>query len=347
VRRPLLLGLIAGAVLVVSLVVVGVFVALSIADRQSAVAEHRQVSDLLADAVDTGEPALAEADELLAVAGDPLLAADPVAALAEGRDAAADALGSADRLLGTDPEPLDTEELRALSDEIRDAADEVRGVDEPIFAALAELLGTTRAAAAGFESANFDAENAPHIAFRSALGDLDAVTDSGIADHLIQYLSAAHALEVSHAEEIAEKAGPLLDRRLAVQAFARSIAGGVLLDFDWALTVNGYGTGGSYGGTSYWNSADGGYATLTLSDSVASMWPSAGVQSLVVHEVGHAVLAREDCNALFFDSEYEAGGEEPWATAWAIGLGYTSDGNGESIYGRPADGLIQLSTRCR
>ncbi len=32
---------------------------------------------------------------------------------------------------------------------------------------------------------------------------------------------------------------------------------------------------------------------------------------------------------------------------WAIGMGYTADGSGESIYGRPPDALIQLSTQCR
>jgi hypothetical protein len=154
-------------------------------------------------------------------------------------------------------------------------------------------------------------------------------------------------VQASHAEEIAEKAGPLLDRRLAVQAFARALAGGVILEFDWATTVNGQGTGGSYGGTSYWFSADGGYATVTLSDSVATMWPGAGVQAPAVHEVGHAILARTDCNTLFFDSEFTEGGEEPWATAWAIGQGHTADGNGESIYGRPPDALIDMSTECR
>jgi len=119
----------------------------------------------------------------------------------------------------------------------------------------------------------------------------------------------------------------------------------VLLDFDWAVTVNGYGTGGSYGGTSYWWSDRGGYATITLSDSVASMWPGAGVQSLVAHEVGHAILSK--CTDLFFGTEYEAAGEEPWATAWAIGMGYTADGSGESIYGRPPDALIQIAAQCR
>jgi len=132
-----------------------------------------------------------------------------------------------------------------------------------------------------------------------------------------------------------------------VQDFARSLSGGVLLEFDWAPVVNGYGTGGSYGGTSYWTTADGGQATITLTDSVAAQWPGDGVQALVVHEVGHAILARRDCNELFFESDLYPGEEESWATAWAIGLGYTADGSGESVYGRPSDALIALSAACR
>lgn len=346
-RRPVFIGLIAGALVVLALVVVGVLVALSVVDRQNALAEHRVAEAALADAVETSEGAVAEAAELMSVAADPLLDVDAVAAVTVERDAATAAIADADAVLDTDPESLDTKDLRALSADIRAATSPVRGDDDLVFAALEKLVSVTQAAGAAVDAANFDAENQPRIAFRYALDDLGLAADDETAEYLIDYLNAAHELEASHAEEIAEKAGPLLDRRLAVQTFARSLAGGVLLDFDWAETVNGYGTGGSYGGTSYWYSADGGYATITLSDSVATMWPGSGVQALVVHEVGHAILARTDCNSMFFDSEFAPGGEEPWATAWAIGLGYTADGSGESIYGRPSDGLIQLATQCR
>jgi hypothetical protein len=242
----------------------------------------------------------------------PLLDATALAAVSTERDAAVAGLADADELLRADPEPMDAGEVRELGADIR-----------------------------------ADAENQPLSEFRSALADLDLAPGEQTAEHLLDYLDAAHAVQASHAEEIAEKAGPLLDRRLAVQAVARALAGGVLLEFDWATTVNAHGTGGSYGGTSYWFSADGGYATVTLSDSVATMWPGAGVQAPAVHEVGHAILARTDCNTLFFDSEFTEGGEEPWATAWAIGQGHTADGNGESIYGRPPDALIDMSTECR
>jgi hypothetical protein len=342
--RRLLIAAIAGGLSLV-LLIVAVFITISIVERQNAVADHGVAARELADAVGASEAAVAEADELLSVATDPLLPVDQVAAMTSERDAAAAALADAEQVLDVDPEPLDTREIREQSVALRSITLDVQDDDDLVFAALADLVSATRAAAPSIEAANFDAENTPHLAFRGAVAELGDASDDRIADTLLGYLGAAHALEASHAEEIAEKAGPLLERRLAVQAFARSISGGVLLDFDWAVTVNGYGTQGSYGGTSYWYAADGGYATITLSDSVATSWPGAGVQSLVAHEVGHAILSK--CTDLFFESDFYAGEEESWATAWAIGMGYTADGNGESIYGRPADGLIALSTQCR
>jgi RecA/RadA recombinase len=346
-RRPLVIGLVAGALVVVILVVVGVFVGRSILDRQDAVAEHRVAVAALTEAVEASEAAVAEADEVLALATEPLL--DPAAldALGVERTTAAETLDAAGDVLSTDPEPLDTESVRELIQDLRILIDQVRSDDDRVYGSIESVVGAAASVGHDVDAENFDAENQPRIAFRKALADLDLADEQLAADYLIDYLDATHALETSHAEEIAEKAGPLLDQRLAVQEFARSFSGGVLLDFDWAVAVNGYGTGGSYGGTSYWSAADGGYATITLSDSVATLWPSAGVQALVIHEVGHAILARDDCNDVFFDSEFAAAGEEPWATAWAIGQGYTADGSGESVYGRPPEALIALSTMCR
>lgn len=161
---------------------------------------------------------------------------------------------------------------------------------------------------------------------------------------LSEHFSAAIALARSHAAEETLKAGPLYDDRKAVEAFARSIAGGVMLDFEWKPTVGRYGTGDSYGGSATWNTAHGGYSTVTLSDSVAAQWrTNPAVASLVAHEVGHSVTGK--CMELFmsgFDAQAEV-----FATAWAIGLGYDLDGSGESIYGRPSDAHIELSTQCR
>ena len=343
-RRPLLIGLIAGLLALVALIVGGVIVAVGVVDRQNALADHQAAADDLATEVGDVEAAVLEADQVLDLAADPLLPADPIAELTRQRDAADAALDTV-VALGTDPATLDTDDVRALSEDLRSAAVDLGDDDTLVYAALDELVVATQAAATDVEAANFEAENQPHIAFRNAVRNLDGAPRDDVGEYLFSYLDAAHALEASHAEEIAEKAGPLFERRMAVEQFARSIVGGVLLDFDWAPIVNGYGADGSYGGTSYWRSEAGGYATITLSDSVAGMWPGAGVQSLVAHEVGHAILSK--CTDLFYPSEFYANEEESWATAWAIGLGYTADGNGESIYGRPPQGLIDLSTQCR
>lgn len=346
-RPPLIIGLIVGALAFLILLVVGVVAVLSALDRSDALADHRAAAEALQVAVADADVATAEADEVLPFAENPYLPSTEFADVAATQEAATAVLGTADTMLGVDPERLGTAQVRAATRDMSDVIAALDADDADVIAALEALLAATATAAPDVESANFDANNEPHIAFRAAVDDLGLASDTQIGESLAAYLGAAEALAASHAAELAEKAGPLFDARMAVQEFARSLAGGVLLEFDWARVVNGYGTGGSYGGTSYWLTADGGQATVTLSDSVASMWPSAGVQSLVAHEVGHAILSRSDCNSLFFSSDFSAGGEEPWATAWAISLGYTADGSGESIYGRPSDGLIDLAAQCR
>lgn len=340
-RRSRLLALILGLAAVVALAIVGTLLIVGAVQRAAALDAHATVARELSDAAEAARASADDVDELLAVADDPLLPPVPLASLDDARSELASTLDESAALLSTSPDTLDTDGIRTETARMRDVTAALGSDDGALDTALEELVVATRDASGAVEAANFDAENRAHLDFRAAATALDP----GAAASVGAYLEAAHALEASHAEEIAEKSGPLLERRLAVEAFARSIAGGVLLDFDWAATVNGYGSGGSYGGTSYWQSAEGGYATITLSDSVATLWPAAGPQSLVAHEVGHAILST--CTSLFFGTEYESAGEEAWATAWAIGMGYTADGNGESIYGHPTDGLIQLSTQCR
>ena len=117
----------------------------------------------------------------------------------------------------------------------------------------------------------------------------------------------------------------------------------MIIDYDWAPIVNGYGSGGTVGGLAAWLPESGGYATITLSDSVAAFWPSALSQALVAHEVGHAVSVR--CGDRFDASTRAA--NEAWATAWAISRGFTGDGNGVSIYGSPPQELIDAAATCR
>lgn len=209
------------------------------------------------------------------------------------------------------------------------------------------FMGTLPASAAAMDAATGSARNADRIELREAIELITATGSSWNYDAVARverYVAAAAAAQASHAAEEAEKAGPLYDRRVAVEAFARSIAGGVLLEFDWAPEVNGYGFDGSYAGTATWTAADPGFSSISLTNSVAEMWPDNGVASLVAHEVGHAIVSKcyGDLIAPVTSEENEA-----WATAWAIGMGYTSDGNGESIYGRPSDELIERSKACR
>lgn len=127
------------------------------------------------------------------------------------------------------------------------------------------------------------------------------------------------------------------------EALARSIAGGVLLEFEWQPMVNGCGDGGSAGGLATWNSGHGGYSTITLSNSVAERWPDAVMKALVTHEVGHAISAK--CYHLFDWEDPDA--NEQWATAWALSLGHTADGNGAALYGYPPQELIDTAATCR
>ena len=169
--------------------------------------------------------------------------------------------------------------------------------------------------------------------------------DSADTD-VASYLHAVDDLRSTQEAELAEKHGPLLANRQAAEEFARSISGGVMLDFDWADIVIGYGDGDSMAGTAQdtWYTPDEVYSTITLTNSVAALWNDGSdrSQSLVAHEVGHAIHPK--CFGIYPDDEAT---EELWATAWSISWGHTSDANGTQAYGRPADSLIATAATCR
>lgn len=200
--------------------------------------------------------------------------------------------------------------------------------------------------AASFEAAHGSARNLDRIAFRTAVKRLAGAGTWGpdVSARVDTYVAAATAVQASHAAEEAEKAGPLYERRVAVEAFARSISGGVLLEFDWAPTVSGHGDDGFYAGTATWDPRGGGISTITLTNSVAEAWNDPNVVALVAHQVGHAITSKCYGDIVSPETPEE---NEAWATAWAIGMGYTADGNGESDFGRPSDELIELSKKCR
>ncbi|WP_139417872.1 hypothetical protein [Agromyces laixinhei] len=249
-------------------------------------------------------------------------------------------LDRASDLLAAETERLDAE-ARASSAHAADLASADRSTADAGVAYVAAIAPV----AAAIEAANGSARNIERIEYRNTVEELASATtwDHDAAARIDQYVAAANALQSTHAAEEAEKAGPLYDRRVAVEAYARSIAGGVLLEFDWAPIVIGYGENGSAGGTATWDTWEGGLSTITLSNSIAERWGDPTIVALVTHEVGHAITSK----CLDLVGEY-ANNNEPWATAWAIGLGHTDpNGNGEWLYGHPPDELIERSKACR
>lgn len=229
--------------------------------------------------------------------------------------------------------------LEALTDDVRTALDELTD------AGSAALAGAA-AAVPAIEAQNRWARTGDVIALREAgvaVDEAGADFDGFSGDVYWKLADAVERVRASSAQELDEKSGPLYDVRLEVEDYARSIAGGVLLDFDWADIVNGHGDNGSAGGTATWNAASGGFSTITLSNSVAEMWPSDVMRALVAHEVGHAIASK--CWEKF-DWEDQAA-NEAWATAWALSMGHTAEGNGASLYGYPDQSMIDAAASCR
>ena len=328
-------------------------------------AELERLRQAEADATSTHDIAAG----VLAVAADGYTDATAKADVALLADELATTLAAEPDLVGTviieEPRPgprpswyaeLDSEadRLSAAAERVSESsaafearADALDAAAERLVASEATYLNTIPGTAAAIDAANGSARNADRIELRKAIELVTAVAGSTWNNDTIgrveRYVAAAAAVQASHAAEEAEKAGPLYDRRVAVEAFARSIAGGVLLEFDWAPEVIGYGLNGSYAGTATWNAYDGGFSSISLTNSVAELWPDEGVTALVVHEVGHAIVSK--CTDIILPVTPED--NEAWATAWAIGMGYTSTDNGEAVYGRPSDELIEKSKACR
>lgn len=238
------------------------------------------------------------------------------------------------------------DEAEALDEDFDTAGEDAGKASSAVAEAGAAAVASAADAAAGFEAAHISARNPDIIALRSAAervqlsdGALDEAASAAYAD----LEAAASQMLVSEQAELAEKSGPLYSARLEVEEFARSLAPGVLLDFDWSELVNGYGYGDSMGGYATWWYQDPGYATIELSDSVAAHWPGARSQALVAHEVGHAISVK--CDGMYDDSDQA--NIEAWATAWAISMGFTDAANGTSAYGAPPQSMIDAAAGCR
>lgn len=237
-------------------------------------------------------------------------------------------------------------DVAQLSDDLADSASDAEAADDALRTVGSAALRGAADAASEFEAAHVSARNSDIIALRGAATSLSATApawDESSASSYSELERAATAMLESEQAELAEKQGGLRDARLEIEAFARELAPGVLLDFDWSTFVNGFGDSDSMGGYATWWYGEPGYATIELSNSVAEYWPSERSRSLVAHEVGHAISVK--CEGMYDDSNQDS--IEAWATAWAISMGYTSEANGTSAYGTPSQELIDAASACR
>lgn len=221
----------------------------------------------------------------------------------------------------------------------------VEQADAAMVDAASTIVTGAAAAVPAFEAAHLSAKNLDIISMRTAAEDIAPLTtldEDAVARFTALQASAAQVV-VSQDAEMAEKAGPLLGARLEIEAFARSLAPGVLLEFDWAPIVNGAGDNGSMGGytTWWWDEPD--RSVILLSNSVAEQWPADRSKALVAHEVGHAISVK--CEDMYDSSTQDS--IEKWATAWAISMGFSDDANGVWAYGYPPESYIAAAAGCR
>jgi hypothetical protein len=228
--------------------------------------------------------------------------------------------------------------FEASADALTEAADEVADAAERLAAGSTELAAAELAAN-------------PSATYRTRLalqGLIDGTRATGIpaasAAGFTELVTAVSDVRASHAAEEARRlAFPL---RGEIEAFARSLAFGVTLDFAWAYEVAGVTSDGWYAGTAEFWQEGGGWGHITLSESIGDAWDDENAKAVVVHEVGHTQVVRAVCKAIFDGPAFE-GDHETWATAWAIGMGYDVPGAGIEAYGRPSPEQIAASTGCR
>lgn len=241
-----------------------------------------------------------------------------------------------------------TTTLSADRDRLSSAATRVRTGTNAVHRELIAVINEAGRTGTALLSKYPSATNKTYRALKDAAAGAEAVAQVNYraADIVADIVEARDAMASSHRSKEAAKAGPLKSVRDEVEKFARSIAGGVRIDFTWKDVVIGHGQGRSAAGTATWDTADSGYSTITLTNSIARYWNSwSGYRNLVVHEVGHAITSK--CYDLF-NVDLFGGDNERWATAWAIGKGYTvSAANGSELYGAPSAKQINATKKCR
>ena len=326
-----------------------------------AIAGNRQ-TDLASDSTDLAGAAAAASDMVAADTGT-LMPADARQDLDAAITEAAPTASEADAATAASfPEPGtkpswtwelfaesarladDTEALHDQADDFEALGDDVADAELAVADTAVAAVRAASAAASDLEAAHVNARNPEIIAVRAAAEAAAGVAqlDAETATRYAELESAAAAMLESEQAELAEKAGPLYGSRVEIEAFARSLAPGVLLDFDWAPTVPGY-DGSSYGGWTTWWYGDPGYSTIALSDYIAESWPAGWAKALVAHEVGHAISVK--CEAKYDSSDQDT--IEAWATAWAISMGFNDRANGTDVYGAPSQSMIDAASSCR
>jgi len=208
------------------------------------------------------------------------------------------------------------------------------------------VYGEVKAHAEATMKAAVDATYESRIGLAHALaGASGSVSFSGMG--LPAIISASDAVAASEAAGQAAKQDPAYPAHAAIEAYARSIAHGVNLDFQWHQVVGGYGTGW-YSGTTMYHEGDGGWATIDLNFDTVDGWSRGDVdaKALITHEVGHSQVVRPECRTLFTGPVFNSD-DEMWATAWAISMGFDDEGSGIQAYGRPSDQQIATAGQCR
>ncbi len=247
--------------------------------------------------------------------------------------------GEASRLRG------DTAALEETAEDVDAQRQAVSEHGTRLETASVDAVLAAAAASDDFEAAHVNARNPEILALRRTSEYVTSTVTALDADALARFTeleSAAAAVLETERAELEEKAGALHDARVEIEEFARGLAPGVLLDFDWSRTVPGY-DGPSYGGWTTWWYGDPGYSTIALSDYIAEEWPAAWTKALVAHEVGHAISVK--CASLYDSSDQDT--IEEWATAWAVSMGYTDRNNGTAVYGAPSPSMIDAASKCR
>jgi hypothetical protein len=347
--------------------VFGVRLAIAKADFDSAQAVrlaqivHLERAEIdLATAISHAEAEVSLAQAALDAVPVGYVSEEGAAALAESRAALERAVAAAERsaleLPAVPAASLDADALWAAAgaalDQAMNAHDasldqaeaigELHAAEAANTAAGATLLASSKALATSVLPANPSVANQPHVTFLKLQESLATreVLDAETVELLAQYVEAANTVSASHAAEEAEKSGPLYGLRAEVEAYARSISGGVLLDFNWQPMVIGH----SMAGTATIESAPPYlYSTITLTNSIAENWGDTVPVSLVTHEVGHAITSK--CMDQFnqaFGGDYEA-----WATAWAMSWGMPAGPSGGYEYGVPNDEQVAIAGQCR